>query len=160
MLALISLFVATPRLSGFQCLVPRVFDVYLEKSTTLRTQYAARSSNHGFCSVALVQATTWRAERPILRRRCPCVAQPRGRLCRVLAGGGEMDKTTIERVATDDELVRQPLFWSVAGMSLFSGGEHLRDPKVRRAWGVRGPNGMASRSWQGRRGREGVAGRA
>ena len=27
-----------------------------------------------------------------------------------------------ERNATDDELVRQPLFWSVAGMSLFSGG--------------------------------------
>ena len=88
-LALVSLFVESPRLAGFQGLVPRVFDVYLEKGTTMRAQ-----------------------------------------LGRVLAAGGAMEKTTIERIATDDELVRQPLFWSVAGMSLFSGGEQLRDPKV------------------------------
>ena len=39
------------------------------------------------------------------------------------------DRDVIERIAEDDDLVRQPFFWSDPGMKLFGGHADLKDPR-------------------------------
>ena len=87
LLALVSLFVEDPnRLTGFQKLVPRVFDAYLALNTPLRQELASK-----------------------------------------LAAGGT-EAQLVKRIETDDELVRQPFFWSAPGMKLFGRHPDLADP--------------------------------
>ena len=39
------------------------------------------------------------------------------------------DRDVIDRIASDDGLVRQPFFWSAPGMKLFGGHPDLKDPR-------------------------------
>ena len=88
-LALVELFVARPEsLTGFQQLVPSVFDVHLALGSTLRNQ-----------------------------------------MCEMLIEGKTMDGALAERIRTDDDLVRQPFFWSAPGMKLFGNSPDLKDPE-------------------------------
>jgi len=86
-LAMIRLFVEKPEaLTGFQNLVPEVFDVFLLRGTQLRKD---------LCSM-------------------------------LLASGKERD--VVQRIASDDGLVRQRFFWSAPGMKLFGGHPDIKDP--------------------------------
>ena len=85
-LAFVGLFVKQPeRLTGFQQLVPKVFESHLTKGGALRTK-----------------------------------------LCEMLTAGG-MDSTLVERIGTDDTLVKQAFFWSAPGMKLFGGHPDLKE---------------------------------
>ena len=73
-LALLRLFVRRPdSLTGFQQLVPGVFDAHLALGTSLRTE-----------------------------------------MCTMLKAGG-MDASLVDRIGSDEQLVRQPFFWSAPG---------------------------------------------
>lgn len=86
-LAMIRLFVEKPEaLTGFQNLVPDVFDVFLMRGTQLRKD-----------------------------------------LCSMLLASGK-DRDVIDRIASDDQLVRQRFFWSSPGMKLFGGHPDVKDP--------------------------------
>ena len=88
-LALVELFVTKPdSLTGFQQLVPAIFDVHLALDTPLRNE-----------------------------------------MCDMLAAGGGMDSNLAARMRTDDDLVRQPFFWSAPGMKLFGNAPELSDPE-------------------------------
>lgn len=90
-LAMISLFVKEPgSLTGFQQLVPKVFDTFLCLGSSLRAK-----------------------------------------MCELLKEGG-MDASIVGRIADDDELVRQPFFWSASGMKLFGGHPDVREPATLR----------------------------
>ena len=52
----------------------------------------------------------------------------RSQLVSMLLSSGK-DRDVIERIAEDDDLVRQPFFWSDPGMKLFGGHADLKDPR-------------------------------
>ena len=86
-LALLRLFVARPdSLTGFQQLVPTIFDEYLKLGTPLRAEMGRLLSDAGF------------------------------------------DPGLVERINTDEQLVRQPFFWSAPGMRLFGRHDDIHDP--------------------------------
>lgn len=49
----------------------------------------------------------------------------RGQLCEMLLRGG-IDRGLVVRIGEEDQLVRQPFFWSSAGMKLFGGHPDLK----------------------------------
>ena len=54
----------------------------------------------------------------------------RGELCNALASGRgvAIDAETVARIGSDDDVVRQPFFWSPAGMKLFGNHADTKDP--------------------------------
>ena len=67
---------------------------------------------------------------PRMRLSCPLRSQLRAKLCDMLTDGG-IEPSLISRIATDDELVRQPFFWSEPGMKLFGRHPDVNEPARR-----------------------------
>ena len=53
----------------------------------------------------------------------------RAKLCETLLATRTMERSVVERIASDDALVAQPFFWSATGITLFGGSPDLRNEK-------------------------------
>ncbi len=59
-------------------------------------------------------------------------SRPRAQLCEMLLAAG-FDPTLVRRIGEEDALVRQPFFWSQAGMKLFGDHPDLKSSRSLRA---------------------------